>query len=496
MALRVDRGHLVVRTGSGRQRAEGRFPKVARPRVRRLLIFGRGGFTTWDALAWLDGIGASFVHLSTAGRIIAASAQPGSDNPSLRRVQALAGAGPVGVAIAKDLLAAKLDGELANLLRFFPDAGPAIATIEGARTLLKRVQTVEEARLVESRAASAYWLAWQGFETRFGRKDADRVPEQWRRYSARSSPLARGPRVAIDPLNGVLNLLFALGEFEARLALLAVGLDPGLGFAHADQLSRDSAALDVLEVIRPQIEAYAIETFSTRRFARGDFIERPDGNCRVAPHLARELAETLPAWEAVVGPVAERVARALGRASASRLGRIPTPLTQDNRSAGRDYTRRKARPRPTARARPLPAACVACGVVLEASDRTYCDDCLLERREEVLPSFSSSGPATLARMRRNGKDPMSKPESKKRLGQANVRRREEAVAWDAEHERPDPEIFRREILPGLAEVPLGALMRATGLSKRYVWLVRRGGYVPHPRHWEALRGLTSRPAGF
>jgi len=116
--------------------------------------------------------------------------------------------------------------------------------------------------------------------------------------------------------------------------------------------------------------------------------------------------------------------------------------------------------------------------------------CLPERRQEVLPSFSSSGPEALARMRRDGRDPISRPEAKKRLGQANTRRREEAAAWDAEHERPDPEIFRREILPGLADVPLGAMMRATGLSKRYVWLIRQGGYVPHPRHWEALRKLA------
>ena len=93
-------------------------------------------------------------------------------------------------------------------------------------------------------------------------------------------------------------------------------------------------------------------------------------------------------------------------------------------------------------------------------------------------------------MRRDGRDPISRPEAKKRVGQANTRRREEAATRDAAHARPDAEIFRREILPGLAKVSLGALMRATGLSKRYVWLIRRGGYVPHPRHWEALRALA------
>ena len=52
-------------------------------------------------------------------------------------------------------------------------------------------------------------------------------------------------------------------------------------------------------------------------------------------------------------------------------------------------------------------------------------------------------------------------------------------------------MFKQKILPDLANVSLGALTRATGLSKRYVWLIRQGGYVPHPRHWEALSQLAS-----
>jgi len=33
------------------------------------------------------------------------------------------------------------------------------------------------------------------------------------------------------------------------------------------------------------------------------------------------------------------------------------------------------------------------------------------------------------------------------------------------------------------------LARATGLSRTYCLDVRRGNYVPHPRHWEAFRTL-------
>jgi hypothetical protein len=42
----------------------------------------------------------------------------------------------------------------------------------------------------------------------------------------------------------------------------------------------------------------------------------------------------------------------------------------------------------------------------------------------------------------------------------------------------------------LAGVTVGAIARATGLSKAYSSQVRNGKYVPHPRHWPALAELT------
>jgi hypothetical protein len=50
----------------------------------------------------------------------------------------------------------------------------------------------------------------------------------------------------------------------------------------------------------------------------------------------------------------------------------------------------------------------------------------------------------------------------------------------------NPELFAREILPGLQRVPLSDLVRATGLTQGYLSQIRRGEKVPHPRHWPAL----------
>jgi len=117
-SLRVERGHLLVRSGAGRDIREARIPKVGRPRLRRLVIFGRGGHTTFEALAWLDRIGASFLHLDHSGRVVAMSGQPGPDFPALRRAQVAAHDTDVGLSITKCLVGAKLSGQRSVLERY------------------------------------------------------------------------------------------------------------------------------------------------------------------------------------------------------------------------------------------------------------------------------------------------------------------------------------------------------------------------------------------
>ncbi len=70
-----------------------------------------------------------------------------------------------------------------------------------------------------------------------------------------------------------------------------------------------------------------------------------------------------------------------------------------------------------------------------------------------------------------------------------ARNRAAAEAFDAKHAAPDPEVFEREILPGLQGIQTAEIVRATGLSRQYAAMIRRGTHTPHPRHWEALSTL-------
>jgi hypothetical protein len=57
----------------------------------------------------------------------------------------------------------------------------------------------------------------------------------------------------------------------------------------------------------------------------------------------------------------------------------------------------------------------------------------------------------------------------------------------------DSDVYRREILPGLAAVPLREIIAVTGSSKSSASSYRSGRSIPHPMHWAALATLQERP---
>src|SRR6266568_3778711 len=189
-SLRVERGHLVVRSGTGRDIREGRLSRVARPKLKRLVLIGRGGFLTLESLAWRDGIGARLVDVSRDGRILAPSGEFGLDDPRLRRAQALAATNEAGVEVSRFLMRRKLDGQARVLARIDGASDPASAA-EGAL---------------------AYWTAWANLPVTFGKAHASRVPEHWLRFGKRGSPITGQPRLAANPANALLNYCYALLE--------------------------------------------------------------------------------------------------------------------------------------------------------------------------------------------------------------------------------------------------------------------------------------------
>ena len=479
----VHRGHLVITDGAGRQHRRSRLPR-ATTKVKRIVVVGHTGSISLEALRWMADIGIDYVHLDSEGRILATSGAMGLDDPRLRRAQALASTNDTGLDITRWLLQEKLLGQLRNLRAL--EAADGVIRIEDSLRGLERAGTLRAMRLSEADAAKAYWRSIEDVPIRFARRDAPRLPAHWLRLGTRSSPLTGNPRRAASPGHAILNYLYAVLEAETRIACMKVGLDPGLGILHADQPSRDSMALDVMEPARPIADAELIRLVTLQVFRASDFRETRHGHCRVLAPLSHQLSRYSSYFAQHVGPYAEQTAQGL----AGDIRRLPTHLSQTRRSAGRDVVRTKPVRRRDRHARPRPNdACSVCGTSI-AAGRVICDACLPEHREEVSRRWVASGPEALDELRQQGLDPQGRSDVREKIGRKTGQRNRERGAWDRSNPPSDPAHFKNEILPRLQQVSPGAMSRASGLSRNYCSTIKSGRHVPHPRHWESLIQAT------
>lgn len=483
--ITVEHGLLAVSDGAGRNRRQRRYSRTEHG-LARLVVIGSAGSVSLEALRWLADLGIGFLHLDRDGRLLTHSAEQGVDDARLRRAQALAVVTPSGIAVARYLLGEKLNGQR-DIARMLPGSPELDTAIADAAARLEPASTIDELVYAERDAALAYWRAWRPVEVRFRLTDARRVPPHWLRFGQRVSPLTGSPRLAVNPANALLNYLYAIVEAETRIACRAVGLDPGLGIVHADYRARDSLALDLMEPIRPHVDRYVLELLRDRAFRASAFHETRKGSCRILAPLSHELAETVIDWATLVAPIAEKVTHLLADAPEVRIDRLPTPLTGANRSARqvrRAQMRRSPQP-PTPK--PMPE-CRRCGGPLPRRSRTYCDDCLPHyQREQYEKAFHGSGLAAIEESKAAGADPTHGATAATRRAETNVTRKREGRDWDKQHGKlVDLSAFQRDVLPLIQGIPLSQLQRATGLSLRYVSLIRRGERTPHPRHWQGF----------
>jgi len=277
--VRVDRGHLILEDGIGNERRKTRLPRVGHE-LKRLVVIGSDGQVTLSALRWLADQKASFIMLERDGSVLVTTGPVRSSDARLRRAQALAARSGADLVITRELLARKLSAQ-ERVARNQLNHSVLADEIAAFRSELPQAESISSLRLREARAAAAYWASWRNVEISFPRNDLPRIPEHWREFGARISPLSGSPRLAANPANAILNYLYAVLESEARLAAAAVGLDPGIGMLHVDQQYRDSLACDLMEPVRPLVDEYVLNWLSQQLLKREWFFEQRDGNCRL-----------------------------------------------------------------------------------------------------------------------------------------------------------------------------------------------------------------------
>lgn len=131
----------------------------------------------------------------------------------------------------------------------------------------------------------------------------------------------------------MLNYLYTLLESEARLALAALGLDPGLGVLHNDLRTRDSLACDLMEPIRPKVDSFLLEWLNHTPVRREWFFEERNGNCRLMSSLACQLSETSNLWARALAPFAEGITQSLWSMTSKNVKTkaLATRLTQNRK---------------------------------------------------------------------------------------------------------------------------------------------------------------------
>jgi hypothetical protein len=328
-------------------------------------------------------------------------------------------------------------------------------------------------RWIESRVAALYWGAWRSLPITFARKDSTRLADHWLRFGSRCSPLTGGPRLSVNPANTLLNFTFAVAASECRLALVACGLDPGLGLLHTDTANRDSLALDIIEPIRPAIEAWILEWLTREPLRRADFFETANGNCRLNSALCSKLCETAPTWGRLAAPWAEYVARSLwgGRSSRKTPGQeFKTPLTQENRREAKQASAQKARmPKPEHR-------CSGCGKRI----RPQYDQCI----RCAAPTYKRNLEA--------GRRTAHTAESRAKRSNANKLQAERIKQWNPA-ELPEwltREFYISTIRPALNRVSKARIQAELDVSEPHAIYIQRGERIPHARHWQTLAKLA------
>ena len=238
-------------------------------------------------LCWEHGVAVNF--LSEHGQFQARMTGVADTSVTLRRAQFRAADDPQKcAAIARQIIAGKMQNSRNSLLRTARESGDAGEQdrLQGAiDALARQIQHLaiapcpsdptgpagagEESRSLDA-LRGAEGMAAQLYFSVFS------LMLKQQREAFRFTTRTRHP--ARDRINCLLSFIYALLRHDCVAALTSVGLDPFVGFLHADRPNRPSLALDLMEEFRPWVaDRLAITLVNRQQVASEHFVERQGG---------------------------------------------------------------------------------------------------------------------------------------------------------------------------------------------------------------------------
>ena len=200
--------------------------------------------------------------LTPNGRFLARVEGPRTGNVLLRRAQYRLADDPARASlVVRGFVTAKAANQRTVIQRALRDHGDkldeeATKALDQAQARLQRIarraageSETEVLRGLEGEAANAYFSVLDAM-LYTGSPDF--------RFKGRSR------RPPLDRVNALLSFLYAILGHDCRSALEGVGLDPQVGFLHADRPGRASLALDLMEELRPVLADRLVLTLINR----------------------------------------------------------------------------------------------------------------------------------------------------------------------------------------------------------------------------------------
>ncbi len=232
-----------------------------------------------------EGVGLSF-H-TEHGRFLCRAVGRSSGSVLLRRSQHhLSSAEATAATAARIFVAAKLANSRRNLqrvLRDYPDTVDVPALTRVVRVLaglckeVAELTSLQRIRGVEGEGGQLYFSVFN---------------ELLRCHQAEFAFVRRTRRPPRDRINALLSFIYTLLANDVASACESVGLDPQLGFLHADRPGRSSLALDLMEEFRPFLaDRLALTLINRQQLSPRDFNEQESGGVLLAESARRSVIQ-------------------------------------------------------------------------------------------------------------------------------------------------------------------------------------------------------------
>ena len=225
--------------------------------------------------------GVNLAFFTEYGRFYGRLQGKASGNVLLRRAQYHADE-QKALEIARSVIAAKLVSGRNVLLRHrrnYGVSGPidyAVKHLAASVRMARHSNNLDSLRGIEGDAAAIYFSV-------FGLL----INENLRGGFPFTGRNRRPPR---DPVNALLSFVYSILGQDISAALNGVGLDPQIGFLHADRPGRDSLAQDLLEEFRPWLaDRLVLSLINRRQLNASDFITEASGAVRLADNARKQL---------------------------------------------------------------------------------------------------------------------------------------------------------------------------------------------------------------